>query len=175
MKKRGQEVTGISFGMIISIIIIIAIVAVSVYAINHMRKVSQCSQVSLFYEDIKNEVSEAWTHGGYKNVYEGKLPSSGILSTGVKEVCFGNLTIPAPNYGVRRDYFRDEMGALESKNIFMYPAESACSSKFYSYELKCNGSPCVNFPEFFCVNVTDGKVPVTIEKASTDRRVTIKP
>lgn len=176
MGKRGQEVMGISFGMLISIIIIIAIVAVSFYAINHFLKLNKCSQVSLFYQDMKDEVSDAWAHGNYRGVFEGKLPSSGILSTGIEEVCFGNLTDSATGVNLaRRQEFKINYGAPESHNIFAYPPENACSGKFYSYELRCNDSPCTNFPKFFCVNVIDGKVSINITKTSTERAVTIKP
>ena len=124
---------------------------------------------------MKDEVSEAWTHGNYRGNFTGKLPSSGILGTGIKEVCFGNLTIsPAAGYSSNQTYFKD-YGARPNHNIFVYPPESACSGKSYSYELKCDDSPCVKIDNFFCVNVVDGKVPVWIEKAPTDRTVTIKP
>ena len=65
MEKRGQ--IQISFGMIFSIIIIIAIVAVSIYVITIFLDFNKCGKVVLFYEDLEEEIQKAWESPSYRN------------------------------------------------------------------------------------------------------------
>ena len=58
MNKRGQ--IDISFGMIFSIILIIAVVGVAFYVINNFIELKKCTEIGLFYDDLKKYIDEAW-------------------------------------------------------------------------------------------------------------------
>lgn len=177
MKKKGQSIFGISFGALISIILIMMILVISVYAINHFLKLSRCSQVGMFYSDLEDEVIKAWpSSGSYRGEYVGELPSAGLLATGAEVVCFGNLTIGSTNYGNMQDKIKNEFYAPEENNVFIYPPGSACSGKLSYYHLTCEGSECLKVTDFFCSQIDEkGKVKIQIEKRPTDSQVTIKP
>jgi len=61
--KKAQEVFGMSFGVIFSIILIVFILVVAGIAINHFLGLKKCTQLGLFIEDFANEggdIDKAW-------------------------------------------------------------------------------------------------------------------
>ena len=80
MGKRGEIY--ISFGMIFSVILIIAIIGVSFYAINYFLNLGKCAEISLFYQGFQNEIDEAWSSEIVKTTFVGKLPVE------IESVCF---------------------------------------------------------------------------------------
>lgn len=176
MKRKAQSVLGISFGALISIMLIILILVVAIYAINHFLKLQQCTQVGSFYQDLEDEIIKAWpSTGTYRGEYVGNIPKGGLLRTDVNVVCFGNLTIGAESLSEKfQQDFETEYFAPKDHNIFIDPPASACGGDFFSYKLTCQGSNCLNVDRFFCVSVPqNGDVPVFIEKTTRDSQVTI--
>lgn len=177
MRKKGQSVLGLSFGALISIILIIMIVVIAIYAINHFMKLSQCSQVGSFYNELEKEVIKAWpSSGNYRGEYTGKVPKGGILRSDAEVVCFGNLEGSATSLSASfQTELRDEIFAPKDRNVFIYPPESACGGDFYSYKVTCQGSECLNVDDFFCVPVQEnGDVTIFMQKTPTDSQVTIR-
>ena len=84
MDKKGQ--IDISFGMIFSIIIIIATVAIGFYVITYFLNLSSCTKVGLFWNSLNEEVDKAWNSDIAQTVYTKDVPS------GITHVCFGNFT-----------------------------------------------------------------------------------
>ena len=164
LNKRGQEVFGMSFGMIFAIFVIITLIAVAFYVISYFLDLGKCTDVGLFYDDLQGQVNKAWTGGASSVSYSGKLPS------GVEFVCFGNLSSTALNKEdetIRKELFyssvRDDM------NSYLYPQTSACSGgiKFYNIQhIKTIG--------FFCSAVQDGKIKIKIEKNVTEALVGLR-
>ena len=67
MDKKGQ--IDISFGMIFSIIIIIATVAIGFYVITYFLNLSSCTKVGLFWNSLNEEVDKAWNSDIAQTVY----------------------------------------------------------------------------------------------------------
>lgn len=161
--KRGQ--IQISFGMIFSIIIIIAILAVGAYIIIHFMSLSDCTTAGLFYKDLQKTVDEAWAAPASKSVMTDTLPSS------VQYVCFGTLTQVARSTDAqRKSDLMDSYKFSKTENAFMYPAGGACKGD--------TGKIVINHAQtdlFFCQKVEGGQIKVIITKGSTDALAKIQP
>ncbi|MCA9485431.1 MAG: hypothetical protein KC506_01145, partial [Nanoarchaeota archaeon] len=133
MKKKGQAIFGMSFGTIFSIIIIIAIVFVAFFAIRHFLKINKCTQIGFFYEELGDKVESVWTSGGANDIFIGTLPASGILSSKITHVCFGDLSQrtsgDAESQSVGSDLEEFYRTSDLDENVFMYPPEETCLPK----------------------------------------------
>lgn len=162
MNKEGQF--EISFGMIFSIIIIIATVAVAGYVIKYFYDVGQCGGVGTFYQDFQGEITKAWESTISQGVFEHAIP-------GTDFVCFANPKYPyygktfSVQYNSLKDYI-NSYGVDENRNIFLYPS-SGCKG------LEYNTIEHVNITSFFCAPVKDGKVSITLGKNIGDSLVKI--
>lgn len=157
MRKRGQ--LQISFGMIFSIILIIAIVGVSIYVISYFMSLRSCTTIGFFYDDIQDRVDKAWASTKAQEIFEADLPR------GIEKVCFGSFDIP------HRDEDSEAFESLKryanhNKNLFLYPNQGDCGADLRSYKLEHATSD-----EFFCSEVDGGEVTFKISKTSTDSLV----
>ena len=156
MHKRGLELT---FSMIFSIIIIIAIVGVSFYAINYFLNLGKCTEISLFFKEFKDEVDKAWASEITRDTYIGKLPRK------IESVCFheNNAIGTGEEYEELKDYFR--IGG----NIFLYPSEATCNQVYKKIQH-------VDLSElgWYCFPVRNNKVEIPLEKGSFDALVKVK-
>lgn len=161
MKKRG--VFEISFGMIFSIIIIIAIISVAFYVLTKFMGVSKCTQVGLFYDDLKTYTEKAWQAQIHKDTFTGSLPSS------IKLVCFGNFTqSPQSKYSAVFNDLQEHQG--RDKNVFLYPIPQECDFSLSALKLAH-----VKTSNFFCVPVKNNKMQISSEKGEFDSLVTLLP
>ena len=160
MRKEGQF--NISFGMIFSIIVIIAILGVAFYVITNFISLSECTNIGLFYNDLKNHIDKAWRATIHEEVFVGKLPSD------IELVCFGNSTT-SPDRKYRDEYNKlvGESRGRES-NLFLYPPQNACDSNLYSLKLEH-----ITVDSFFCISVKNGKVEIKTKKDRFDALVKI--
>lgn len=156
MNKRGQ--IQISFGMIFSIIIIIATVAVAFYAITYFLDLSKCQQNGLFWTSLQNEIDKAWNSDLTQEIYKADLTS------GITRVCFGNFT-QTSEIGSRAIFEELKRYERTGRNAYLYPIGKACENLGY-YNLKH-----ISTDQFFCVDVKSGKMEVKLSKASTDASV----
>jgi|SRR3989344_4400070 len=151
MKKRGD--IGLSFNVIFSIIIIVVILAVAFYVISSFWGLSKCSQVGLFYDDLKDYINKAWQSTMHKETFKGELPS------GIESVCFGLLS---QNSNAKDRDMRTELSKryINSKknNVFLYPPNKACDGELGSIKLEH-----IETQSFFCVPVNDGKIQLLTE------------
>jgi hypothetical protein len=157
MAKRGQF--QISFGMIFSIIIIIAIFAISGYVIYKVfLPTSQCIEIGLFYDPLEKYINKAWGSTIHRGTFTGTLPS------GIEQVCFGDINLASGQYGeVVRDFINSD------GNVFLFPPYEACDSALASKTLKH-----VQIENFFCIPVVSGKIKINTEKTQFDSLVSIK-
>lgn len=158
MNKKGQ--IQVSFGMIFSIIIIIATISVSAYVINNFLKISKCSDIGLFYNDLQKAVDKAWASEITNNVFEGKLPS------GIKSVCFGNVSNTLGDNSEEAEFLKRYF--RQDKNVFLYPTQNACDSNLAYHKLNH-----VQLGEFFCVPIESSKISVRISKSNQESLVRI--
>jgi len=150
-----------SFAMIFSIIIIIAILGVAIYVINTFLGLQKCTEQSLFYDELQKEVDRVWNSERTVTTFTGRLPR------GVDSVCFGNSDSVNPayreEYEVFRRYFRVDA------NLFLYPPEQACDPEYLTLEH-------ASFEElggFTCFEADGREVKIGIEKGSFDPLVRI--
>lgn len=156
MNCRGQM--QLSFGMIFSIIMIIAGVAVAFYVITFFLDVSKCAQAGIFYQDLDNRVDKVWVSEKSSTVFESTIPP------GITSVCFGNLTqFINPGSEERRENI-ERVYRHSKNNVFLYPTRDACGKEGGAFELKHGEAE-----KFFCAEVNDGKVQVKIKKDSFDK------
>jgi hypothetical protein len=159
--KRGQ--LQMSFGMIFSIILIVAIVGISAYFLINFLRLGKCTEVGLFYNDLEVEVEKGWKSTIYsKNFESAKLPSE------IEMVCFGDL-----NQGYSGEY-EEEFDFLyryrsQDKNLFLYPPQEACNINLAYFNLEH-----VAIEDFFCVEPVNGKIKVSMEKNQFDAVVNLK-
>ncbi len=164
MFKGGQF--QISFGMIFSLIIIAATLAVAGYMIVKFMNTGDSVLCAKFKESLQKSIDDAWRSDGASiDTRKELLPS---LPGDVKEVCFGNSTqLPLASkdrgtYEYLQEYF------LPGKNLYLTPSTS-CKGDF-SYTLKHATSQ-----GFFCAPVIKGRASILILKENTDALVHLSP
>lgn len=165
MGKRGlhfkKAQLELSFSMIFSIIIIIAILAVAFYVITYFLNLSSCTDIGLFYNDLQTRVDKAWASEITQEVVSIKLPTS------IKEVCVGQLNgTGVSQYKEEYDFLRRY--AILGKNVFLYPSSSACDVKLAYYNLQHSTTD-----TFFCTPVQGGQVKLKLTKGSFDALVRV--
>lgn len=156
----------LSFTMIFSIILIIAVVAVAGYVMVSFLNVGTCGTVGIFYDDFQKSIDSALQSDIVRDKFNGKLPR------GIEAVCFrteGAVAVTDTRFDSIKDNLKGTL--LHEGNIFLYPAEKACDSAagtINSVDLSKLGG-------FYCFSVEDGRVSIPMEKGSFDRLVSIVP
>jgi hypothetical protein len=158
MKKRGQIEIG--FGMIFSIILIIALIAVAFYAIKYFLDLKDCTNAGLFYQSLENKVDGAWNAVSVQDTFSGSVPG------GVTKVCFGTTGL-MPSAGSEAELDKFERYSDEGDNVMFSPPQKVCSG------LETHKIEHVKMNNFFCVNAVDGKVQVKLSKTPSDSAVTL--
>lgn len=163
--KRGS--IEISFGMIFSIIIIIALIGVAVYAITIFLDFSGTAEVGLFYEEFQNSVDSVWSSATTNRVFTFSLPR------GINYVCFGSIAnnIDAGRYSnVFTDLRRASSGfQQQNNNVFLYPPKKADDLAFYKID-KIDTS---GLGEFDCFSASSGNVKIKLSKGEFDSLVKV--
>jgi hypothetical protein len=158
-EKRGQ--LEMSFGMIFSIIIIIAILAVSFYVIQYFTKLSTCTSTGLFYDALQKEVDTAWSASSSKQLFSANVPGSADYT------CIGNMSMqPRTEDKARFDEIY-KMSRLSDANVFFYPQNKGCKTlnSHRIIHMKTN--------EFFCIKNEGNTVELLIQKDAFDTSVTV--
>ncbi len=162
-KKRVKGQIDLSFGVIFSIILIVAIIGVAFYAITYFLNIKKCSDIAFFYKDLEGEINRAYGSQLYQDVFEGGLPS------GIDSVCFGNLSSSlARQYGKEYEFLKRYKDI--NANLFLYPNKNACDSNLAYTNLEH-----VKMSEnvFFCSSVKNGKVQIKIDKSNFDSLISL--
>ncbi len=154
MNKRGQF--NISFSMIFSIIIIIAIVGVAFYVISGFLSTSKCAEIGLFYDDLKTYMEKAWQSTIHQDTFTSTLPE------GIESVCFGNIA-QAQDEKIKKAFINS------NGNVFLYPPQKACDSSLSAIKLEH-----VQLNNFFCKSVDNNKIQIKTSKDKFDALVTIE-
>jgi len=160
MEKRGQ--IKLSFGMIFSIVIIIAILATAFYVISYFLNLSKCSQIGLFYRDFEDEVNKAWAADIASEIFRGDLPR------GIEAVCLGNISIDSAEFSEEQESLR-RYYRRSGDNVFLYPTSEACNRESGSFKLIR-----AKTGDFFCVPLVDGEFEIKISKGSFDAKVNLE-
>lgn len=159
MNKRGQ--LQLSFGMIFSIIIIIATIGVAFYVISNFLHLARCVDSAKLYTSLDERIDRAWKAPITNEMYSIAVPS------GVEKICFGNIR------EMNRDIYEKEYESLryytnQKANIFIYPTNKACGNSLVYYNLEKT-----KIEGFFCIDADNGKVNIKINKEFDDTLVTL--
>lgn len=94
MRKEGQM--KISFGMIFSIILIIAFLAFAFYAIKNFLNLSDSAKIGQFIDKLQGDVNDAWRASQASQPVTYNLPDS------IGEICFVDEEANGENMFLRR-------------------------------------------------------------------------
>jgi len=166
MGKKGA--LSLSFGMIFSIIMIIAILGVAFYAISYFLNLQKCSSVGLFHNDFQNKLDNAWIAEMVSEEFSLNLPEK------ITAVCFGNLGNPGSLSAETERIYEEVMRystliQQENSNMFLHPQEKSCDMGYQ----KAKHIDLTELEKFTCFPNVEGKVTFKIEKSSEDALVRI--
>jgi hypothetical protein len=160
--KRGQM--KISFGMIVSIILIVIFISFAFYATQKFLGISKSVQIGKFTEDLQTDIDKIWksSQGSDENQYS--LPSK------IELVCF----IDYGSYARGNQNIHDELENeyYGTKNLFFYPSEA--SEGMGSNTVKnINLEKTTETENPFCIKNINGKISITAKKDFNEVLVTI--
>jgi len=167
MVKRGKLAKKgsleISFGMIFSIILIIAFVGAAFYVIKIFLETKSCAETGSFYTEINDNVERAWRSPETSQTVTSFLPTS------IEYVCFVDSN--SSTRGMYKQYY--EESTLYGKNLVLFPPSKACSG-LQAYELAhINLDEITKMDNPYCIKVEKGKITFKIEKGIYDKTVKI--
>jgi len=152
LKKKGQ--LDLSFGLIFSVILIIAFLGFAIYAIIQFLGMKDKIETGKFLENFQTDVDKLW------KADHGKSNPSYFLPIKIKEVCFIDLN--SVKKGKRMgiyDELKDWSG--EKSNLVFYPIGS---SKISNYAV-INNINVENLAENpLCFKNNNGRINITLEQ-----------
>lgn len=163
IKKRGQ--VKLSFGMIFSIILIVAFLAFTIYAITKLLEVQRNIQVGSFADSLQEDVDEKWKGGMGSEEAEYRLPK------GIQAVCFTDFYSSAK--GSKKEIY-DELKQVffEYENMVFYPIGSA--EGLDAKEIKHINITKMTLEENpYCIENINGQIQLTVKMSPGDSLVGI--
>ncbi len=166
--KSAQQVFGMSFGVIFSIILIVFILVVAGIAINHFLNLKKCTQIGLFIEDIQKNVDDAWNSQKFTDEVSYTLPSN------LDYVCFANLSDTVRGGDLESSVYSD-ISIYESSNgnIFFYPREKACNMPYINIK-HINIEKITESKNPYCIPIKNSKITIQVEKEFNEGLVNLK-
>lgn len=163
INKKGQEIMGMSFSVIFSLLLIVFFIVVAFIAINAFLKTKKCAEVGLFVDDFQTEIQRAWNSQKDNFEFKRSFPSN------IDYVCFANLSngLKGPNTDIG-----DELGIYEVKNanMFFYPIGNACGMPYIIVKhLDVDKINVLENP--YCIKVENGLIKIRVEKGFNERLV----
>lgn len=166
--KKAQEVMGMSFNMIFSIMLIVFFIVVAFIVIKQFMVSQNDTQIGMFIDKVKTTVDKAF----YSNDAN-TLPVNATLPAGVEYVCFANMTAAVKNAsaidkliynGIRNSSWDAK------KNFYIYAPSKDFAIK--SLEIKFID---LSLKNPICIPVKNGKVSFKIDRRFENPYVTIIP
>lgn len=156
--KKGQSgVFGMSFGMIVSIILIVFFIVVAFIGIKAFMGYQQCASLGMFVDDMQSRIDEAWYAESANYNFTATVPS------GVKAICFFNLSASYLNANSDEKALYDEIqkSAIPdyNSNFYIYAPDK-------DYCLKWKKVKHVDLSEKnpICFNAISGKIHMQITR-----------
>ena len=149
--KKGQSVFGMSFGVIFSLILIIAIITVGIIVIINFLDVRDCGQIKLFVDDFQDAVDSAWRSEELTKVFQSRLDN-------IEFVCFFDT---GKNLNGNFIDIGKDISDYSDENMFLYPMKNACVPNHKIEHLNIGEITFENNP--YCLKA-DGEIIIEIEK-----------
>lgn len=164
--KRAQQILGIGFGVMFSIILIVFIVATAVYVIYTFVDAQKCAQIGLFIGAIQDKVKDVWDAPSGTNTFKRALP------TKIDYLCIVDFT--KDRYGEFEDLgFKIWVYKNHKTNAVFYPNNKACQTPDFKIDhLDLDYITSKNNPQ--CFKINDGEIELDIEKKLNENKVIIK-
>ncbi|GIU68584.1 MAG: hypothetical protein KatS3mg001_434 [Candidatus Pacearchaeota archaeon] len=166
MKKRTKKSQmQISFGMIISIILIIFFLIFGFYGIRAFLRFQDNAKAGNFIKELQADVDTAWKSSQSSEVREYFIP------TKYTKVCFVDFSVPSKG---KDSLIYVELKKVKegSENMVFYPIkhtgiDSASIKNINIEEITSEENP-------YCINSNGGKIKIRILKEFTDRTVSLE-
>lgn len=152
MKKRGQM--QISFGMIFSILLIMAFIAFVIYIIIYFLNFSNRVKIEQFEDELQKHVD------GIRAGYQGSKVVNLGLPKKIKKVCFIDNSQPAK--GVDRDMYNDFIMINTVENVMYFPEGSSEGKEGFKLNY-INISNITGMANPYCVENKKGKVSLMVQ------------
>jgi hypothetical protein len=157
INKKGQEVMGMSFGVIFSIFLIVFFIVITLIVIKAFLGQKDCAEVGIFIDRLKTEVKKSWNSNSGTYLFKGNVPSK------LEYICFANVS-GDPTIESSSQMWRDlTLYVGKNANIFFYPAEKACEMP-YHYIPHLDLGEIISSDNPLCIPVNKGKVSFEVEK-----------
>ena len=156
-KKKAQQILGMSFGVIFSILLIIFFIIIAGIVISHFLRVQDCTKTGIFIDNLKKDIDKTWNSQIDSHPFTGNLPGK------IEYVCFADLT--KSSKGNFKDFFGDfSLYEGREANLFFYPSASACEMPYQNI-LHIDMEKMVQNQNPFCIGVKSGKISIKVDKS----------
>lgn len=174
--KRGkaQQVLGMSFGVLFSIMIIIFILVFGFIVVDKFLESEGCTKQGLFIQDLEQSVTNIWRSQGE---YSFPTKNVAVLSNKIELICFFNSTnsIDSPSDEdittgkpkITEDIIEEiRFYKEDGGNMIFYPTGDACEMPVYNLQHIDIGK-ITETENPYCIPVKDGKLSMKIKKDNT--------
>jgi hypothetical protein len=167
--KRAQGgVFGMSFGMIVSIIMIVFFLGAAFYAIRVFLEIQKSMMIGSFLNELQSKIDEAWNAEKVSYYANFSLPS------GIEYICFINLTAIMPSKDANTadrsvwDYIHATSIPPSKNNLYLYSP-----TKNYDLKWKTINHIDLSGKNPKCIKVVRGIVSIKIERTFENPRVKV--
>lgn len=164
--KKAEGPIGMSFSMIMSVILIVLFILIAFMAIRYFLRLYNCTQIGTFADDLQAKVTETW------NSQKIDFQLSKPLSSGIEYVCFANLQ---DNLRGESKEILDEIEFFQGgskSNMFFYPKEKACDMPSIMIKHLDIGK-ITKSKNPYCIAVENGIIRIKIQKDFLEELVTV--
>ena len=169
MKKLGLNKKGameLSFGMIFSIILIIAFLAFTIYAINKFLEIQKELQAATMVKDLQGYIDKMWRGGQGSQQYIFGLPSK------TQAVCLVDFT--SQKSGPKEDLYNElSRTFFEKENFVFYPVGSAEGLDSVAME-HINITKITKSENPYCFTAVKSKIKIVVKMTPGDSLVTLE-
>lgn len=121
--KRANESVGMSVNVIFSLFLIVVFISVAFVAIKFFLKMQNTTQIGNFYENLQDEIDNAWSSSGTNRTLSLDLPKK------IEYVCFLDFNQSAK--GTWANYYNNFSAYIYNDvNLFVYPLSATGDLKY---------------------------------------------
>lgn len=165
LKNRGGQVK-LSFGMIFSIILIIAFLAFTIYAITKFLGIQKTLQAGTLVNDLQAGVDRMWKGGQGSQLYTFTVPSK------TQAICLTDFT--SAKRGPKESIYNElSMAFFEKENIVFYPVGSAEGLDAAEIE-HINITKITNKENPYCFIADKSRIKIQVTMSPGDSLVTLE-